>query len=167
MCSTPLGRPTGSHRSRTGRHHGLGQRPARTPRVPRRAPHHPQSQNRPANHSPRTRRRPRRPTRRPGRRPRALQRPVRRVQRPATAERLAHAAPGTVLPFAFDPDVELVADPEVAARTKLYFNAARLDRTATISGADYARLAQPRIEHIASPAPTAAHEPDRHERTTT
>ncbi|MGW8888523.1 YbaK/EbsC family protein [Streptomyces sp. NPDC055749] len=47
---------------------------------------------------------------------------------PATAERLAHAVPGTVLPFAFDPDLELVTDPEVVARTQLYFNAARLDR---------------------------------------
>jgi Ala-tRNA(Pro) deacylase len=68
---------------------------------------------------------------------------------PETAERLAHAVPGTVLPFAFDPDLELVADPEVVAQPHLYFNAARLDRSATISGADYARLAQPRIEHIA------------------
>jgi Ala-tRNA(Pro) deacylase len=27
----------------------------------------------------------------------------------ATAERLAHSAPGTVLPFSFDPDLELIA----------------------------------------------------------
>jgi Ala-tRNA(Pro) deacylase len=72
----------------------------------------------------------------------------------ATAERLAHAAPGTVLPFAFDPDLELVADPEVVNRPQLYFNAARLDRSAAISGADYAQLAQPRVERIASPAAT-------------
>ncbi|WP_431775581.1 YbaK/EbsC family protein [Streptomyces cucumeris] len=69
----------------------------------------------------------------------------------ATAERLAHAVPGTVLPFVFDPDLELVADPEVVARPQLYFNAARLDRSVAISGADYAALAQPRIEPIAGP----------------
>ncbi|GHE38267.1 hypothetical protein GCM10018785_04880 [Streptomyces longispororuber] len=76
----------------------------------------------------------------------------------ATAERLAHAVPGTVLPFAFDPDLELVADPAVVARPQLYFNAARLDRSAAISGSDYARLAQPRIEPIAGPQPAETQE---------
>lgn len=71
----------------------------------------------------------------------------------ATAERLAHAVPGTVLPFSFDPELELVADPDVIAQPCLYFNAARLDRSLAISGADYARLAEPRIERIASPVP--------------
>jgi Ala-tRNA(Pro) deacylase len=70
-----------------------------------------------------------------------------------TAERLARAVPGTVLPFSFDPGLELVADPDVVARPRLYFNAARLDRSLVISGADYARLAKPRVEPIASPAP--------------
>ena len=65
-----------------------------------------------------------------------------------TAERLAHAIPGTVLPFAFDPELELVADPLVVAQAKLYFNAARLDRSVVISGADYERLAGPRIAEI-------------------
>jgi Ala-tRNA(Pro) deacylase len=75
---------------------------------------------------------------------------------PATAERLARAVPGTVLPFSFDPDLELVADPDVVARPRLYFNAARLDRSLVISGQDYARVAQPRVERIASPAPEQA-----------
>ncbi|WP_328671753.1 YbaK/prolyl-tRNA synthetase associated domain-containing protein [Streptomyces sp. NBC_00322] len=69
----------------------------------------------------------------------------------ATAERLAHAVPGTVLPFSFDPELELVADPDVIAQPRLYFNAARLDRSLSISGADYARLAEPRVERITSP----------------
>lgn len=72
----------------------------------------------------------------------------------ATAERLAHAVPGTVLPFAFDPDLELVADPAITIRPQLYFNAARLDRSAVISGADYVRIAHPRIAPIATPAQT-------------
>ncbi|WP_425588606.1 YbaK/EbsC family protein, partial [Streptomyces phyllanthi] len=73
-----------------------------------------------------------------------------------TAERLARAIPGTVLPFSFDPDLELVADPAVVARPLLYFNAARLDRSLALSGADYARVARPRVEHIASPSPVQA-----------
>ncbi|MGW0372244.1 YbaK/EbsC family protein [Streptomyces coeruleorubidus] len=72
---------------------------------------------------------------------------------PGTAERLARAVPGTVLPFSFDPGLELVADPDVVALPKLYFNAARLDRSLLISGSDYERLAKPRIERIATPAP--------------
>ncbi|GAB2911546.1 YbaK/EbsC family protein [Streptomyces mayteni] len=72
----------------------------------------------------------------------------------ATAERLARAVPGTVLPFSFDPDLELVADPDVVARPELYFNAARLDRSLVISGADYAALAKPRVERVADQAVT-------------
>ncbi|MFK8908258.1 YbaK/EbsC family protein [Streptomyces sp. YS-3] len=71
----------------------------------------------------------------------------------ATAERLAHAVPGTVLPFSFHPELELIADPGVTALPRLYFNAARLDRSLVISGEDYARVAQPRIERIAGPVP--------------
>ncbi|GAB3818008.1 YbaK/EbsC family protein [Micromonospora zhanjiangensis] len=70
----------------------------------------------------------------------------------STAERLAQAVPGTVLPFSFDAALELVVDPEVVALPQLYFNAARLDRSVVISGADYARLTRPRIESIAGPA---------------
>lgn len=70
-----------------------------------------------------------------------------------TAERLARAVPGTVLPFSFDPELELVADPAVVALPHLYFNAARLDRSLSLSGTDYERVAQPRVERVASPAP--------------
>nr|WSZ13840.1 YbaK/prolyl-tRNA synthetase associated domain-containing protein [Streptomyces canus] len=70
-----------------------------------------------------------------------------------TAERLARAIPGTVLPFSFDPELEAVADPDVVARPRLYFNAARLDRSLCMSGADYARSAKPRVEPIAGPVP--------------
>ncbi|WP_329231739.1 YbaK/EbsC family protein [Streptomyces canus] len=70
-----------------------------------------------------------------------------------TAERLARAIPGTVLPFSFDPELEVVADPDVVAGAQLYFNAARLDRSLCLSGADYERLAKPRVEPIAGPVP--------------
>ncbi|KAA0941451.1 YbaK/EbsC family protein [Streptomyces apricus] len=69
-----------------------------------------------------------------------------------TAERLARSVPGTVLPFSFDAELEVVADPAVVAQRRLYFNAARLDRSLVMSGADYAELAAPRIERIAGPA---------------
>ncbi|MFF4396352.1 YbaK/EbsC family protein [Streptomyces sp. NPDC001480] len=75
-----------------------------------------------------------------------------------TAERLARSVPGTVLPFSFDPDLEVLADPDVVARPRLYFNAARLDRSLVISGTDYARLARPRVARIAVPAPAPAQE---------
>ncbi|MET9906266.1 YbaK/EbsC family protein [Streptomyces sp. NPDC006476] len=70
-----------------------------------------------------------------------------------TAERLARAVPGTVLPFSFDPELELVADPEVVERPRLYFNAARLDRSLCMSGADYERVARPRVVPVSGPAP--------------
>jgi Ala-tRNA(Pro) deacylase len=72
---------------------------------------------------------------------------------PGTDDRPARAVPGPVLPFSFDPGLGLVADPDVVARPKLYFNAARLDRSFLVSGADYERPAQPRIERIAARAP--------------
>ncbi len=71
---------------------------------------------------------------------------------PETAERLARSVPGTVLPFSFDPGLEVLADPEVVAQPNLYFNAARLDRSLRLSGTDYARLARPRVERIAGTA---------------
>ncbi|MEU5597705.1 hypothetical protein [Streptomyces sp. NPDC020298] len=38
------------------------------------------------------------------------------------------------------------------ARPRLYFNAARLDRSLVISGPDCTRLARPRVARIAGPA---------------
>ncbi|MGW7426078.1 hypothetical protein ACWGJB_39700 [Streptomyces sp. NPDC054813] len=54
----------------------------------------------------------------------------------ATAERPAHALPSTVLPFGFDPALELVADPDVVAQPCLSLNAARLDRSPAICDND-------------------------------
>jgi Ala-tRNA(Pro) deacylase len=66
-----------------------------------------------------------------------------------TAERLARAVSGTVLPFALHPDVELVADPAVLTQPRLYFNAARLDRSVNLATADYERIARPRVYPVA------------------
>lgn len=64
------------------------------------------------------------------------------------AEELAGSVSGTVLPFSYDPRLELVADPSLLGRPELYFNAARLDRSVALATEDYVRLAAPRIEPI-------------------
>lgn len=78
----------------------------------------------------------------------------------ATTERLARSVTGTVLPFALDPEVELLVDPSVLDQPRLYFNAARLDRSVSLATADYARIAQPALHAITAsleaPVPSAA-----------
>jgi Ala-tRNA(Pro) deacylase len=64
------------------------------------------------------------------------------------AEQLAGSVTGTVLPFSYDERLELIADPAVADRGELYFNAGRLDRSIALAGQDYLRLAQPRLAPI-------------------
>lgn len=68
---------------------------------------------------------------------------------PDIAERLAGSVPGTVLPFAFDPTLDLIVDPSLLQNDELYFNAARLDRSIALNTRDYVTLAKPRIERIA------------------
>jgi Ala-tRNA(Pro) deacylase len=68
-----------------------------------------------------------------------------------TAERLAQSPAGTVLPFAFDPELELIVDPDLLSAETLYFNAARLDRSIALDAADYRRIAQPTLASIATP----------------
>lgn len=65
------------------------------------------------------------------------------------AERLAGCVAGTVLPFAFHPDLELIADPSLLENDEIYFNAARLDRSMALKTSDYVALAKPRVERIA------------------
>jgi Ala-tRNA(Pro) deacylase len=64
------------------------------------------------------------------------------------AERLAGSVSGTVLPFSYHPDLEVIADPALLRSPELYFNAARLDRSIALATADYRRLASPRIAPI-------------------
>jgi Ala-tRNA(Pro) deacylase len=65
------------------------------------------------------------------------------------AERLAGSVAGTILPFAFNPELELVVDPALLENDELFFNAARLDRSMALRTSDYVALAKPRIERIA------------------
>ena len=67
----------------------------------------------------------------------------------AIAEELAGSVVGTVLPFAFDERLTLIVDPELLDAPKMYFNAARLDRSVELDTRDFMRIAQPRVERIA------------------
>ena len=69
------------------------------------------------------------------------------------AEELAGSVVGTVLPFAFDPRLELIADPGLMAHDEIFFNAARLDRSMALKTEDYVRVAAPRFERIAEARP--------------
>jgi Ala-tRNA(Pro) deacylase len=65
------------------------------------------------------------------------------------AERLTGSVVGTVLPFAFHPDLTLIVDPSITKQNELFFNAARLDRSMALRTSDYIAVAKPRIERIA------------------
>jgi Ala-tRNA(Pro) deacylase len=69
---------------------------------------------------------------------------------PDIAERLAGSVAGTVLPFAFNPELDLVVDPLLLENDGLYFNAARLDRSMVLKRGDYVALAKPHLAWIAA-----------------
>jgi Ala-tRNA(Pro) deacylase len=71
----------------------------------------------------------------------------------AKAEALAGSVSGTIMPFSFHPDLELVVDPTLLGHSEIYFNAARLDRSVALNTDDYVRLARPRTHVIAAPVP--------------
>jgi Ala-tRNA(Pro) deacylase len=68
------------------------------------------------------------------------------------AERLAGSVSGTILPFAWHPELELIVDPALTEQPELYFNAARLDRSIAVATSDYLALAEPRLERVAEDA---------------
>ena len=65
------------------------------------------------------------------------------------AERLAGSVAGTILPFSFHAELELIVDPALLDNDEIYFNAARLDRSMTLKASDYVAVAKPRLERIA------------------
>jgi Ala-tRNA(Pro) deacylase len=65
------------------------------------------------------------------------------------AEGMAGSAAGTILPFSFHPDLELIVDPQLLTNDEIYFNAARLDRSMALRTSDYRAIAKPRVERIA------------------
>lgn len=64
------------------------------------------------------------------------------------AEKLAGSVAGTVLPFSFNPELELIVDPTLLKNEEIFFNAARLDRSMALKTKDYERFAKPRLENI-------------------
>jgi prolyl-tRNA editing enzyme YbaK/EbsC (Cys-tRNA(Pro) deacylase) len=69
------------------------------------------------------------------------------------AERLAGSVTGTILPFSFNPELNLMVDPSLLTNTEIYFNAARLDRSIVLKTSDYVALANPRLERITGSRP--------------
>ena len=65
------------------------------------------------------------------------------------AERLAGSVAGTILPFSFNDELELLVDPSLLENDEIYFNAARLDRSMVLNTRDYVDVAKPRLGHIA------------------
>ena len=66
------------------------------------------------------------------------------------AERLGGSVVGTILPFSFHPELELVVDPKIFANSEMFFNAARLDRSLCLATEDYKAIAAPRIAQVAT-----------------
>ena len=67
------------------------------------------------------------------------------------AEALTGCVSGSILPFSFHPDLQLITDPDLLVHKELFFNAARLDQSIALATEDYVALAQPRIEPISDP----------------
>ncbi len=68
---------------------------------------------------------------------------------PEIAEKLAGSVAGTILPFSFSPELELIVDPGLLKNEEIFFNAARLDRSMALRTSDYTEIAKPRLERIA------------------
>lgn len=66
------------------------------------------------------------------------------------AEQLAGSVAGTILPFSYDPRLELVVDPGLLRVPEIYFNAGRLDRSMALATEDYLCLASPCVVPIAT-----------------
>ncbi|MFL6149575.1 MAG: YbaK/EbsC family protein [Pseudonocardiaceae bacterium] len=68
------------------------------------------------------------------------------------AERLTASPSGSIPPFSFNVELQLVVDKSLLFHEEIFFNAARLDRSVALHVEDYLALARPRVEHIATEA---------------
>jgi len=68
-----------------------------------------------------------------------------------TAERLSGCDTGTILPFSWTDELDLVVDPALYAHDTIYFNAARLDRSIALAATDHRRIATPTEAPISKP----------------
>ncbi len=65
------------------------------------------------------------------------------------AETLTDCVIGSIPPFSFNDQLQLLADPLIFENEEVVFNAGRLDRSIFMKSADYLRVARPRLEKIA------------------
>ena len=72
----------------------------------------------------------------------------------AKAEALAGCVIGSIPPFSFNEELEVLADPAIQDNEEVVFNAGRLDRSIFMKMEDYIRIAKPRLMKIAAQAPT-------------
>ncbi|MFB7667701.1 amino acid--tRNA ligase-related protein [Kitasatospora sp. NPDC056138] len=70
-----------------------------------------------------------------------------------TAEQLAGAVCGSITPFTFHEDLELVVDPDLLSHDEIFFNAARLDLSIALNTEDYLALTRPRQAAVAMNVP--------------
>ncbi|MGW6916287.1 YbaK/EbsC family protein [Kitasatospora sp. NPDC054939] len=66
------------------------------------------------------------------------------------AERLAGSVSGSITPFAFSPELDLLVDEGLLEHDEIYFNAGRLDLSVALAVPDYLALARPTVAPIAA-----------------
>jgi Ala-tRNA(Pro) deacylase len=69
-----------------------------------------------------------------------------------TAQALSGCPVGTILPFSWNDDLELVIDPALYDYGELYFNAGRLDRSVVMASVDHRRIAKAHETPVSRPA---------------
>jgi Ala-tRNA(Pro) deacylase len=65
------------------------------------------------------------------------------------AEELSGCVTGSIPPFSFNAELEVLADPLIQDNEEVVFNAGRLDRSIFMKCADFIRIAKPRLVKIA------------------
>ncbi len=68
------------------------------------------------------------------------------------AERLTASVSGSIPPFSFNLELQLIVDKSLLVHEEVFFNAARLDRSVALHMKDYLALACPWVEPIATEA---------------
>ena len=72
------------------------------------------------------------------------------------AERLAGSVSGSIAPFAFSDELDLVVDHGLLRHDEIYFNAGRLDMSVALAVSDYLDMARPNVATIAADPPAEA-----------
>ena len=68
------------------------------------------------------------------------------------AEALTGCVTGSIPPFSFNTDLQLLADPMVTENDEVVFNAGRLDRSIFMRAEDYVRIAAPQLISMSMPS---------------